>query len=268
MQIVGELINASRKSVGEAIKAQDVDTIKKLARDQAEHGAHYIDVNAGIFVGKEKDYMDWLIKLVQEEVDVPCCIDSPDPLVVESALKLHQDKAGVPMVNSISLESERFDNLLPIISEHKCKVVALCMSDEGMPETADDRFAIAEKLVNVLQQKGVKADDIYVDPLVQPISTNKMYGVEFLNSIEKIMTRLEGVHTVCGMSNISFGMPKRAILNRNFMVMAVLKGLDTAIVNPMDANMMANIIVAETLAGKDEFCMNFLEAYRANKFEL
>ncbi|WP_291321666.1 dihydropteroate synthase [Desulfonatronospira sp.] len=268
MKIIGELINASRKSVGEAIKAADVDTIKKLARDQAENGAHYIDVNAGIFVGKEKDYMEWLIKLVQEEVDVPCCIDSPDPLVVESALRLHQDKAGVPMVNSISLESDRFDNLLPVIAEHQCKVVALCMSEEGMPETAEDRFAIAEKLVNVLIQKGIKADDIYVDPLVQPISTNKMYGVEFLNSIEMIMTRLEGVHTVCGMSNISYGLPKRAILNRSFVVMAVLKGLDTAIINPMDANMMANIIVAETLAGKDEFCMNFLEAYRADKFEL
>ncbi len=266
MQIVGELINASRQSVNDAIKAQDKQTLQKLAKDQYEHGAHYIDVNAGTFVGQEKEYMDWLIKLVQEVVDIPCCIDSPDPKVVESGLNLHQDT--VPMVNSISLEKERFDNLLPIVTQYKCKVVALCMSDDGMPETADDRFAIAEKLVNHLVQKGVKAEDIYLDPLVQPISTNKDYGVEFLNSIEKIMTRLEGVHTICGMSNISFGLPKRAILNRAFMVMSVLKGLDTAIVNPLDANMMANIIVSETLAGKDEFCMNFLDAYRANKLEI
>jgi len=266
MQIVGELINASRKSVGQAIKAQEAETIKKLARDQYEHGAHYIDINAGIFVGKEKEYMEWLIKLVQEVVDIPCCIDSPDPVVVESALKLSRN--GRPMVNSISLEKDRFDNLLPIVAEHKCKVVALCMSDEGMPETADDRFAIAEKLVNILVQKNVSPDDIYVDPLVQPISTNKIYGVEFLNSIEMIMTRLEGVHTICGMSNISYGLPKRALLNRAFAVMSVLKGLDTAIMNPLDANMMANIIIAETLAGKDEFCMNFLEAYRANRLDI
>ena len=266
MQIIGELINASRKSVGEAIKTQDADTIKKLAREQSEHGAHYIDVNAGIFVGREEEYMRWLINLVQEEVDVPCCIDSPDPVVVESALKIH--KGGIPMLNSISLEKDRFENLLPIIAEYKCKVVALCMSDEGMPETADDRFSIAEKLVDVLVQKGVNPDDIYVDPLVQPISTNKSYGIEFLDSIEMIMTRLKGVHTVCGMSNISFGLPKRPLLNRAFMIMSVLKGLDTAIINPLDSNMMANIIIAETLAGKDDYCMNFLEAYRADKLEI
>lgn len=264
MFIVGELINSSRKKIGEAIKAQDIDYIKEIAKEQHENGADYIDINAGAFVGKEDQYMTWLLEQVQSVIDAPCCIDSPDPKVVESAMAKHK---GVPMVNSISLEKERYDNLLPVVTGNECKVVALCMSDEGMPESADDRVAIAEKLVNDLVQKGVDVDNIYVDPLVQPVSTNDKYGVEFFNAIERIMTGIPGVHTICGASNISFGLPKRPILNRSFMTMAILKGLDGAITNPLDNKMMATIVTAETLAGKDSYCMNFLEAYRAGKLE-
>jgi 5-methyltetrahydrofolate--homocysteine methyltransferase len=209
--------------------------------------------------------MSWLVRTVQEAVEAPCCIDSPDPVVVESALELHR---GVPMINSISLESERYDALLPIVTGKECKVVALCMSDEGMPESAQDRFAIAERLVNDLVKRGMDIGNIYVDPLVQPVSTNDAYGVEFLNSIELIMTRLEGVHTICGLSNISYGLPKRQLLNQSFVIMGILKGLDGAIVNPLDAKMMANITAAETLAGRDSFCMNFLDAYRAGRLEV
>lgn len=264
MFIVGELINSSRKKIGEAIKAQNIDYIKEVAKEQHENGADYIDINAGIFVGKEDQYMTWLLEQVQSVIDAPCCIDSPDPKVVESAMAKHK---GVPMVNSISLEKERYDNLLPVVTGNECKVVALCMSDEGMPESADDRVAIAEKLVNDLVQKGVDVDNIYVDPLVQPVSTNDKYGVEFFNAIERIMTGIPGVHTICGASNISFGLPKRPILNRSFMTMAILKGLDGAITNPLDHKMMATIVTAEALAGKDSYCMNFLEAYRAGKLE-
>jgi 5-methyltetrahydrofolate--homocysteine methyltransferase len=264
MEIVGELINASRKKIGEAIKSEDVSYIQETAKQQRDSGADYIDVNAGIFVGKEKEYMQWLIRSVQEVVDAPCCIDSPDPDVVETALELHK---GVPMINSISLESDRYEALMPIVTSRDCKVVALCMSDQGMPESAQDRFAIAEKLVNSLVQKGAKKENIYVDPLVQPISTNDTYGVEFLNAIERIMTELDGVHTVCGLSNISYGLPKRELLNQNFAVMAVLKGLDCAIINPLDRKLMANLKAAEVLAGRDTFCMNYLDAYRSGKLD-
>jgi len=264
MFVVGELINASRKAIGEAIKASDGAAIQEVARQQHENGADFIDVNAGIFVGEESAYMNWLIQTVQEVVDGPCCIDSPDPQVVDRALAVHK---GRPMINSISLEKERFDALLPVVTNAECKVVALCMSDSGMPETAEDRFAIAEDLVNRLVQKGVKQDDIYVDPLVQPVSTDDRYGMEFLKAIHMIMTRLGGVHTVCGLSNISYGLPKRGLLNRSFMAMAVAHGLDGAIVNPLDRQMMATIAAAEALAGRYEYCMDYLDAYREGKLE-
>lgn len=265
MLIIGELINASRKTIAAHIENQDAEAIQKVAKDQFGNGADYIDVNAGIFVGKEPEYIKWLVTNVQDVVDAPCCIDSPDPKAIEAGLAVHK---GTPMINSISLEKNRYDILVPILAGTDLKVVALCMSDEGMPESVDDRMSIADRLVNGLLQNNVKIENIYVDPLIQPISVNKDFGIEFLNSIEKITATFKGIHTVCGLSNISFGLPNRKFLNQMFIVMAISMGLDGAIVNPLDKNMMANIIAAEALAGRDDFCMNYLKAHRAGKFEL
>jgi 5-methyltetrahydrofolate--homocysteine methyltransferase len=263
MLIVGELINASRKAIKAAIEKQDQEAIAQIAKDQSAAGANYIDVNAGVFVGQEPEYLEWLVKTVQSVVEEPCCIDSPDPKAIEKALAAHN---GTAMINSISLESERYEALMPIIAGTDLKVVALCMSDDGMPETTDDRMKIADKLVNGLLQNNVPLENIYVDPLVQPVSTNNNFGVEFLDAIEQIVTNYQGIHTVCGLSNISFGLPERKFLNQTFMSMAIAKGLDGAIVNPLDKKMMANIVAAEALAGRDDYCMAYLQAYRAELF--
>jgi cobalamin-dependent methionine synthase I len=265
MIIVGELINASRKAVGAAIEARDAEAVKKIAREQAQAGADYIDVNAGTFVGQEAEYLAWLVQNVQESVERPCSIDSPDPKALEAALAVHK---GVAMINSISLEKDRFEKLIPVIAGTDLKVVALCMSDEGMPETADQRVATADKLINQLVQNHIPLDNIYLDPLVQPISTNTRFGVEFLDSVARIKAAFKGIHTMCGLSNISYGLPERKFMNQAFVVMAIANGLDGVIINPLDKKMMANIIVAETLVGKDNFCVNYLKAFRAGKFEV
>ncbi len=265
MIVVGELINASRKAIGEAILNSDAAAIQKVAKDQEAAGANYIDVNAGIFVEEEADYLKWLVEVVQEVVDIPCCIDSPSPKAIETALAAHK---GVhqPMINSISLEKERYESLLPILSGTDLKVVALCMSDEGMPETTDERLAIADKLINGLVAAGVALENIHVDPLVQPVATNSEFGIEFINAVEAISKQFKGVHTMCGLSNISFGLPNRKFLNQTFAVMAIARGLDGLIVNPLDKKMMANMIAAETLVGRDNYCGNFLKAYREDLF--
>jgi len=266
MIIVGELINASRKAVREAIEAQDAEAIQKIAKDQEDAGATYIDVNAGTFVDKETEHLKWVIETVLEAVSIPCCIDSPNPKAIETALTFHREKSDkTPMINSISLEKERVDNLLPLVAGTDLKVVALCMSDEGMPETADQRLAVAERLVDLLVKNDVKVENIYIDPLVQSLGTNPTYGIEFLTAVAEIMTRWEGIHTMCGLSNISFGLPERKFVNQTFMSMAIARGLDGAIINPLDRKMMGNIITAEALAGKDDFCMKYLTAYRAGK---
>jgi 5-methyltetrahydrofolate--homocysteine methyltransferase len=264
MIIVGELINATRENVKEAIESSNADAIRKLAKDQAEAGASYIDVNAGTFIENEAGHLKWVIDEVLQAVKIPCCVDSSNHRTIEAALNHLQGKTdAVPMVNSISMETERYENVMPILAGTDFKVIALCMGDAGMPETANQRLAIADKLINGLVKNNVKLENIYVDPLVQALATNSIFGIEFLNAVEAIMTRYPGVHTMCGLSNISFGMPARKLMNQTLMVMAISKGLDGAIMNPLDRKMMANIVTAEAIAGKDKYCMNYLKAFRA-----
>mgnify|MGYP001813957357 FL=1 len=135
-----------------------------------------------------------------------------------------------------------------------------------MPQQVDDRLKIADALVNGLIQHDIAVENIFVDPLVQPVSVDGSFGMAFLDAIERIVAAFTGVHTACGLSNISYGLPARRFMNRVFMTMAIAKGLDGAIVNPLDKPMMASIVAAEALAGRDDYCMNYLKAYRAGMF--
>ena len=265
MLIIGELINASRKKIREAIEAEDGAYIQEVAQAQAAAGADYIDVNAGVFSDREPELLKWLVETVQAAVEAPCSLDSPDPKAIEAALGVHK---GTALINSISLEKDRWEKLLPVLKEHQgLKVIALCMSDEGMPHTAQDRVSIAQRLIHGLTEAGMSLGDIYVDPLVQPVSVDTTFAVEFLTAVEQIMQAHPGVHTACGLSNISYGLPERQLINRNFMAMAIAKGLDGAIVNPLDKAMMATILTAEALAGRDDYCMKYVGAYRAGAFK-
>ena len=262
MFIVGELINASRKTVAEAISARDSQTLARLAVAQVEAGAHYIDVNAGVFADRETEHLPWLVEVVQQAVDIPCSLDSPNPAAIEAALKVHR---GLPLINSISLEKARLEALLPLMAGSEVKVVALCVSDEGLPETKDQRLAVAEKLVDRLVAADLPLDNIHVDPLVQSVATNSSHGLEFLKSIEEIMGRWPGIHTMCGLSNVSYGLPERKLLNRHFMTLAIGRGLDGAIINPLDQDMMAAVTAAEALIGRDDYCLGYIREYRAGR---
>ena len=184
--------------------------------------------------------------------------------MIEEAVKVHK---GTPMLNSISLEKDRYENMLPVVKGKDMKVIALCMSDEGMPYTKDDRLKIANKLINNLVQNNVPLENIYVDPLVQPIGSGDNFGKEFIDTIEAIHAEYEGINTICGLSNISYGIPKRKFVNQTFMVMAITKGLNAAIMNPLDKRMMASVIATETLLGKDPFCENYVTKYREGFFD-
>jgi 5-methyltetrahydrofolate--homocysteine methyltransferase len=264
MIIVGELINSSRQAIASAIESRDAQSIRRLAANQAAGGADYIDVNAGTFGDREADHLKWLIENVQEAVDLPCCIDSPNPKAIEAALAVHR---GTPMINSISLEKGRCEGLLPLIAGADLRIVALCMGDAGMPRTAEDRMQVAERLIDLLLKRNLTLERIYVDPLVQSVATDQSFGREFLEAVTRIMNRFEGIHTICGLSNVSFGLPLRKNLNRTFMAMAIAKGLDAAILDPTDRPMMATVLAAEALAGRDRYCMNFIKAYRENGLE-
>lgn len=264
MLIVGERINSSRKNIEPSIRDRDAEFILKEAKNQVDAGAHVIDVNTATLMEKEVESLKWAAQLIQDSLNVPICIDSPNPIAVEAALPLCKQKA---MVNSITAEKERYTKLIPLIKKFKCNVVGLCLDDRGIPETAEDRIRIASDLIGKLTQDGVPLDDVYIDAVVTPISTNTRNGMAVLDAIEAIMKKFPGVHTICGLSNVSFGLPNRKQLNQIFLVMAMTKGLDAVILDPCDRRIMANLITTMTLSGKDDYCMNYLMAFREGKFD-
>ena len=259
MIIVGEKINTSRLKIAEAVTNRDADFIVQAARDQAEAGANFIDVNAGTFLEKETECLCWLVETVQAHIDLPLCLDSPDPAALSEAIKLHK---GEPMINSISLEKDRYESLLPVITSHPCHVVALCMSQTAMPISVEDRVEAASELIKRLTDNGIPIEKIYVDPLVQPVSVDVRMGIAIVGAINKIMQDFPGVNTICGLSNVSFGLPKRGLINRNFLALAMANGLSAAIMDPTDKKLMSTLISVEMLLGKDEYCEKYIDAYQ------
>ena len=260
--IVGERINTSRKKVQEAVINKDRAYIQSDVEKQQAAGATFIDVNAGARIGYEKQDMEWLLTVIQEVVTVPLCLDSPDPEVLEMAYGMVTD---MPMINSISLEKKRYDAMAPFLKGKDCDVVALCMDDSGMPKNTQEVIDRAERLVKGLEGIGVKRESIYIDPLIQPISTDSTKGVMAMDAVEGIMDKFPGVHTICGLSNISFGLPQRKLINRTFLVLLMCAGLDSAIIDPIDDRIMAVLKTTEMLMGNDEYCGNYLKGVRAGQ---
>ena len=262
MLIIGEKINTTSKEAKEIVARKDEKALQDLAKRQVDAGASMVDVNVGTRIKTEKEDMRWAIKTIQEVVDAPCCIDSPNPKVLEAGLKVHKGKA---LVNSTTAEKERLEDTLPLIKTYDCKVVALTMDDEGIPEDAKNRYIIAASLIEKLSRKGLNLDDIYLDPLIRPISTDSGMGKTALEAIGKICTSFPQVHIVCGLSNVSFGLPKRSLLNRVFLAMAMAKGLDAALVDPLDKDLMSTIVAARVLLGEDEYCAGYISSFRKGR---
>ena len=262
--VIGERINTTLKKVQAAVKDRDTEYIVNDVKKQAECGATYIDVNAGARIGHEEADMKWLLETVQSATELPLCLDSPDPAILEMAYGMVNQ---VPMVNSISLEKERFDVMLPFLDGKECKIIALCMDDSGMPKSDDDIIDRAKTIVAELEKIGMKKEDIFVDPLIQPMSVDGNNGTMVMEAVRTIMTDLEGVHTTGGLSNISYGLPQRKIINRSFLLMMMAHGFDSAIMDPLDKEIMALLKTGEMLKGHDDFCMNYLKAVRSGDIE-
>lgn len=264
MIIIGELINGTRKAVKQAIADKNADFIIDLAKRQVDAGAEFIDCNPGTTGDAEITDIEWLVKLVQGVTDKPIAFDTPNPLALRRALEVYEGRA-TPMINSITLEAERMANTLPIIAESGSNCVALALSDDGMPCVAGQREATAIQLINKLLEAGVAEDHIYLDPVIAPLSTDTTVGQQILQAIKAIRAEFKQVHITAGMSNISFGLPVRKLLNRVFMAMCMTMGLDSAITDPLNSDLMAEIVAAEALLGRDEWCMNYITASRAGK---
>jgi 5-methyltetrahydrofolate--homocysteine methyltransferase len=264
MLIVGERINSTKEKIKEAISARDSSFIANTARAQTEAGADYIDVNCAVTSGSELQDMDWSLSVIQSEVtDVNICIDSPSYLAIEAALKAYRSKGSL-MINSISGDEARVKAILPFALKYNTKLIALTMDDKGMPHTAQERFEVARKIYDRVKSEGFNVENLYFDPLIRPIATEPDQAVEFLKSIPLIKS-LGGAKTICGLSNVSFGLPNRRLINATFLSMAMHSGLDAAILDPLDKYITSSLRASSALLANDEYCGEYIRAFREGK---
>ena len=215
MFIIGERINTSRKAVDRAVAERDAATIRAEAESQSAAGADWIDVNAGSRSRSEVDDLCWLIEVIQDALpEARLCIDSPNPDSLRAVLDRVEHP---PMFNSTTGEKSRFAAMAPIIQSRECEIVALCMDDRGVPKSTGQILDNAARLVSDLEALGIKRERIYLDPVIQAVSTNGNAGLMVLEAMSRIRRELEGVNVICGLSNISFGLPRRRLVNRAFL---------------------------------------------------
>jgi len=264
VEIIGEKINGTRKRVAEAIAGRDADFIRDLARRQAEAGAAWLDVNAGTQPQQEPDDLVWLVETVQAAVDTPLCLDSANPQALAVAIGA-VDKT--PMINSISGEPDRLKNILPLVAEHGCCVIALAMDATKIPETSEARVAVVHNVMEATCAAGVPDEHVYVDPLIMTIGTDTCSGLTFFETLRAVHAAYPEVHLTAGLSNISFGLPARSYINRAFLTLALGAGLDSAILDPLDQDLRATLLAAELVLGRDDYCLAYTRAYRAGAFD-
>ena len=259
MIIIGEKINGTRKAVKEAILAGNRSYIEKIALEQAEAGADYLDVNAGTNPDRETKDMLWLLDIVQSVTDVPVCIDSSSEETLKAAL---ENVKRLPMVNSINADDRRLKSFLPIIKEKECPVIALALdeSKSGMPKSTEERLENISKIFLQTRKAGIPDENVFVDPLIMSVSTDINACLEALSCIRTIREQYPQARITGGLSNISFGLPKRELVNRTFLTLAMSAGMDSAVCDPSNTAFIESLKATDMLLGRDRFCRAYTTA--------
>jgi 5-methyltetrahydrofolate--homocysteine methyltransferase len=256
VNVVGERINPTGKAAfKDALRNGDLDYILKVAVEEVDAGANILDVNIGLPDIDEKEIMVRLIKELQGILDVPLQIDSSDPEVIEAALRYYN---GTAIVNSVNGEAEVLEKTLPAVKKYGAAVIGLTMDDNGIPDTAAGRFAVAERIVNKAAEFGISRDKIIIDCLTLTASAQQEGVKETLKALNMVKEKL-GVKTTLGVSNVSFGLPARPVLNRTFLSMALYQGLNLPIIDPNDNEMMADVKAAAVLNNIDQGAADYIE---------
>lgn len=259
MVIIGEKINGTIPDVQKAIEERNENFIRDLARRQVEAGADYIDVCAGTTPDVEFEILKWLMDIVQDTIDKPLCIDSPNPAIIEQVFN-YAHQPGI--INSVSGEGSKCEIIYPLIQESQWQVIALTCDSRGIPADVQTRIDIAKSLVEKAQKYDIKPEQIYIDPLVVALATDNQSVRKFIETLKAIKQLYPDIKTTSGLSNISFGMPLRKTINHAFLTVAIFAGMDSAIMDPCNKETRTALLAAEAIAGKDKYCRNFLNAYR------
>ncbi|MCX7805766.1 MAG: dihydropteroate synthase [Planctomycetota bacterium] len=260
--VIGERINMTRKRVREKVWERDAGFIIQEVRKQQDAGATYIDVNAGGDPAKEVDDMKWLIETILPVAECPLVVDSASPAAIRAAMSLIGSREGT-IINSISGEKERLEGILPLAVEYRTGLVAMLNSGTGMPKGVRDRMENAEMLAEAMNRAGIPSDRQYFDPLVFPVSTDSTQPGIVIETTRELKKRWPSAHVSYGLSNVSYGLPRRVMINAAFAAILVTAGGDAFMIDPTQPEMMGALLGACALLGKDEFCVNYLQAARS-----
>jgi len=264
MLIIGELINATRKTIREAVIKKDQDFLQDIASKQDEAGAHYIDVNVATGAGKQEkevEDMQWAVNIIKEVSNKPLAIDTSSPAVLAAGLQVHGPGA---MINSISAEEGRLEDFMKLAQEHDCLAIALPIGDKGVPGTVEERLQVSRIILEAAEKADFPADRLYFDPLSMPLGVDDQNGLLTLETIRAMKKDL-GVKTALGLTNASHGLPRRELLNRTFLTLALHEGLDAALMNPLEKGVMSSLLAARVCLGQDSYCGGYLRAFRSGR---
>ncbi|MDR1909018.1 MAG: methyltetrahydrofolate cobalamin methyltransferase [Spirochaetaceae bacterium] len=263
MIIIGEKINGSIPSMAKAIAEKNAEHIANLAKRQAEVGATFIDVCASVDPAVELETLHWLIDVVQGATDTPIAIDSPNSKTCVDAIPFTK---RVGLINSVSMEGDKIEQVFPVIANTKWEVVALLNDDTGITRDVDKRLSIFEATMKKAKEYGIAPNRLHIDPLVQMLCTSENGIENDVAVIKEIKAQYPDIHITGGASNISFNLPARKFVNQGFMILAMNAGMDSAITDPLNRDMMGLIYATEALLNQDEMCMEFISAYREGIF--
>ena len=263
MIIIGEKINGSIPVVAEAIANRDAEFIKNRARIQAEAGATYIDCCASVPEDQEVETLKWMIDCIQEATDLPTAVDSPSADVLRQVFP-HCKRPG--LINSVSGEGNKVDTIFPLIADTKWEVICLLSDDTGIPKCAADRLKVFDFIMAKAKEYNISPSRLHIDPLVEMLCTSEDGIAMNVEVISTIRSQYPGIHITAAVSNISFNLPVRKMVNLGFAVLAMNAGLDSAILDPTNRDMMGVIYATEALLGLDDYCMEYISAYRAGIF--
>lgn len=260
--IIGERINPTgRARLAAEMAAGNFERVRADALAQVAAGAHMLDVNAGIPMADEPALLAEAVRLVQSVVDVPLSIDSSVVAALEAGLAAYK---GKPLINSVTGEEERLQAVLPLAAKYGAAVIGVANDERGISQDPDVRFEVACKILARAEAYGIPRQDVLIDPLAMPVGAVSTAGVSVFRLLRRVREEL-GVNTVCGASNISFGLPGRPALNATFLAMAIASGLTCAITNPLEESIRSTILAADVLMGHDENCLAWLRAQRAQQ---
>lgn len=260
MIIIGEKINTSAKRVKQAVEGRDVEFIRRLALEQVEAGAHCLDVSVSAAEGQEIDNLKWVLEIVEATTSVPICIDSPNPETVVRALELTKRPAIVNSITAQASDSNR--QVLHKVAETGSSVIILAHDDRSIPNDPCERLASVEVGVKEAHLLGIPDERILVDPLVFPVGVDDQNAVRCLDTLALVKSKFPNVRTVCAVSNVSFGLPARSVWNQAFLAMLIARGLDAAILDPLDPGVMTTLRTAVALRGEDEYLQAWLKEFR------